>query len=246
MPQLPIEYGAFARHQLGEWGTLDRPKMAAALERVHGMPRGAVIKAATDGGSANILLLVGFGRLTNGSLQFKVDRHDGARWRRFKWATEAVLSQVLDMPCTRRARRARAVHMPCTCRAHPMRTPCTRTCTHQVHAMLAPGRAAPSARWRQRFEHRGVLLQQRYQCAQHECGGQQLLELKVHVVFGRISCFVAERVPVRVGASMHARTRRCPVLHFSHPKAPSQCLSECLTPPRTPHALRCASTTPCT
>ena len=50
---------------------------------------------------------------------------------------------------------------------------------HQVHAMLAPGRAAPSARWRQRFEHRGVLLQQRYRCAQRECGGHQLLELKV-------------------------------------------------------------------
>ena len=45
--------------------------------------------------------------------------------------------------------------------------------------MLAPGRAAPSARWRQRFEHRGVLLQQRYRCAQRECGGHQLLELKV-------------------------------------------------------------------
>ena len=45
--------------------------------------------------------------------------------------------------------------------------------------MLAPGRAAPSARWRQRFEHRGVLLQQRYRCAQRECRGHQLLELKV-------------------------------------------------------------------
>ena len=56
--------------------------------------RGDVIKAATDGGSANILLLEGFGKLPNGSMQFKVDRHDGARWRRFRWATEAVLSQA--------------------------------------------------------------------------------------------------------------------------------------------------------
>jgi hypothetical protein len=48
--------------------------------------------------------------------------------------------------------------------------------------MLAPGRDAPSARWRQRFEHRGMLLQQRYRCAQRECRGHQLLELKVHVV----------------------------------------------------------------
>jgi len=165
VPQLPMEYGALARHQLGEWATLDEPKMNAALQRVHAMPRGAVIKAATDGGSANILLLTGFGKLPNGSLQFRVDRHDGTRWRRFKWATEAVVSQV--------------------------------------HAMLAPGRAAPSARWRQRFEHRGVLLQQRYRCAQHECSGHQLLELKVHVVFGRISCFVAERVPVRFDDSIY-------------------------------------------
>ena len=169
VPQLPVEYGAFARHQLGErqhgqrtplavpqlgscassgrawqlwlarrsqgaptgrpatasgarasrlqscrfqrlwwstpnptptptpeqeWATLDEAKMVDALQRVHAMPRGAVIKAATDGGSANILLLAGFGKLPNGSLQFKVDRHDGARWRRFRWATEAVLSQA--------------------------------------------------------------------------------------------------------------------------------------------------------
>ena len=40
------------------------------------------------------MLLEGFGKLPNGSMQFKVDRHDGARWRRFRWATEAVLSQA--------------------------------------------------------------------------------------------------------------------------------------------------------
>ena len=73
-------------------------KMVDALQRVHAMPRGAVIKAATDGGSANILLLEGFGKLPNGSMQFKVDRHDGARWRRFRWATEAVLSQARPNP----------------------------------------------------------------------------------------------------------------------------------------------------
>jgi hypothetical protein len=66
---------------------------------------------------------------------------------------------------------------------------------HQVRAMLAPGRAAPSARWRQRFEHRGVLLQQRYRCAQRECGGHQLLELKVRErVVRRVGCRVGRRV----------------------------------------------------
>ena len=189
---------------------------------------------------------------------------------------------------------------------------------HQVRAMLAPGRAAPSARWRQRFEHRGVLLQQRYRCAQRECGGHQLLELKVrervvrrvgcrvgrrvgwrgrrrvvrqgvvrrvgwrggrrvllrcwgagvlrcwgaavlgcdvssttyysplttydrttlhqvHVVFGRISCFVAERVPVRAPTPpcLHAHTLtltpvHTPLTHPSHPSRPSHT-------PRTPN-----------
>ena len=71
---------------------------------------------------------------------------------------------------------------------------------HQVRAMLAPGRAAPSARWRQRFEHRGVLLQQRYRCAQRECGGHQLLELKVRErVVRRVGCRVGRRVGWRVG-----------------------------------------------
>ena len=66
--------------------------------------------------------------------------------------------------------------------------------------MLAPGRAAPSARWRQRFEHRGVLLQQRYRCAQRECHGHQLLELKVGRRVGwRVGWRVGRRVGWRMG-----------------------------------------------
>lgn len=166
VPQLPVAYGGFARHQLSEWRTFDPEALRVALAAVHADARGAVIKPATDGGSIGLLLLSGFGKLANGSLQFRVDRHDGKQWRRLRWSTEGVVGHVT--------------------------------------AMLRPGQAAPSSRWRQRFEHRGVLLQQRYRCApKRECGGHTLLELKAHVIFGRVSCLVAERVPVKFDDSMY-------------------------------------------
>ena len=88
--------------------------------------------------------------------------------------------------------------------------------------MLAPGRAAPSARWRQRFEHRGVLLQQRYRCAQRECRGHQLLELKVGRrvgwrvggVWGGVWCWGVEVLRCRVSGTTHYSllTTRCLLL----------------------------------
>jgi len=66
------------------------------------------------------------------------------------------------------------------------------------------GAHAPSRRWGQLFEHRGVLIQQRYLCDRGECapaaedlrrlcgpkGLGCLLEAKAHVVFGRLSARV--------------------------------------------------------
>ena len=62
MPQLDVEYGGLARHQLGEWGVYDAARMREGLRSVHAVQRGAVLKAATDGGSGGILLLQGFGK----------------------------------------------------------------------------------------------------------------------------------------------------------------------------------------
>ena len=167
-------YGAFGRHQLGEWRLFDPRAMREALADMHSQARGGVIKPATDGGSTGVITLSGFGahlplcrspartpprsrtpppdplppppspllpptrpytprtrtrappqaaplprlagELPNGSLQFRVDRHNGTRWRRLRWSMEAVLCHV--------------------------------------SAMLLPGRDAPSARWRQKFEVR--------------------------------------------------------------------------------------------
>ena len=180
VPLGTIEYGAFARHQLGEWHRHDPKALRSALERVHADPHGAVLKPATDGGSVGLLLLSGAGSFPNGSLLFRTDRHNGTVWRRHRWSAEAI-------------------------EAH-------------VTGLLQPGAQAPSARWQQRYEHRGLLLQRRYLCAGNECRGAQhcaargegaarslacLAEVKVHVVFGRLSCMVVERVPVRFDDSLY-------------------------------------------
>jgi len=139
-----------------------------------------VLKPATDGGNVGTVLLSGFGALENGSLIYRVDRHDGQRWRRLRWSTEAALS----------------------------------------HAAQHLGASAPAGRWAQSYMHRGMLLQARYDCARGECkpgelrrqhglscGGRGtgcILEVKAHVVFGRLSCIIVEQVPVAFNVSLYA------------------------------------------
>ena len=112
-------------------------------------------------------------------------------WRRLRWSTEAALS----------------------------------------HAAQHLGASAPAGRWAQSYMHRGMLLQARYDCARGECkpgelrrqhglscGGRGtgcILEVKAHVVFGRLSCIIVEQVPVAFNVALchreqhrHRRLRR--------------------------------------
>lgn len=179
-PRHQIAYGALASARLGEWPAYSAAQLRAALGKAHGWRRGAVLKPATDGGNVGTILLSGFGALENGSLQYRVDRHDGQRWRRLRWSTEAALS----------------------------------------HAAQHLGASAPAGRWAQSYMHRGMLLQARYDCARGECkpgelrrqhglscGGRGtgcILEVKAHVVFGRLSCIIVEQVPVAFNVSLYA------------------------------------------
>ena len=170
MPTMPVAYGGLSRAQLGEWGIFQETLLRAALAKAHGWGSGAVLKPATDGGSVGTLLLSGFGTLPNGSLQFRVDRYDHGGWRRLRWSMEAMVA----------------------------------------HARAHLGDGASAMRWGQKFMHIGIMLQEQYGCAKGECppgammramgvpcGGRGLgciLELKAHIVFGRLSCILIEQV----------------------------------------------------